>query len=254
MQSLPPVEGDCAFFFDFDGTLAEIASRPDAVRVDLGVPAALEALSRRNRGAVAVISGRPIAEIDRHLSPAILPAAGVHGVEHRDASGRMSRMPLPDLRAAAAIVRAWCAEHPGARLEDKPGALALHYRGADALEAACLTTMGEARAVVPAVPMVLLHGKKVIELKPAAADKGLAVRVFMAEFPFAGRRPWFFGDDVTDESAFREVQSMGGVAVKIGPGDTVAANRLPDPQDMRDWLLAQGPLAPAVLGASEVVG
>lgn len=255
MSSLPPVEGDCAFFFDFDGTLAEIATRPEAVRVVADVPVALQALSQRNDGAVAVISGRPIAEIDQHLSPAILPAAGVHGVEHRDGSGRLTHLPIPGLRAAAAALRAWCVDHPGARLENKTGALALHYRGADALEAACLAAMADARDAVPTVPMVLLHGKKVVELKPAAADKGRAVRVFMAESPFAGRRPWFFGDDVTDESAFETVQAMGGVGVKIGLGDTVAVHRLPDPQDMRDWLLAQVPQASdGAPSVSEVAG
>lgn len=255
MLSLPPVVGDSAFFFDFDGTLAEIANRPEAVRVDAAVPLALRSLSQRNGGAVAVISGRPIAEIDFHLSPVVLPAAGVHGVEHRDGAGRFTRLPLPDLRAAAAVLRAWSAEHPGARLEDKPGALALHYRGVDALEAACLSAMADARDAVPMVPMVVLHGKKVVELKPAAADKGRAVRAFMAESPFTGRRPWFFGDDVTDESAFDTVQSMGGVAVKIGPGDTVASNRLPNPQDMRDWLLAQVPQhAGMTSGVSGVAG
>ena len=241
MLTLPPTEWHCAFFFDFDGTLAGIAAHPEAVRVDAAVPAALQALSRLSHGAVAVVSGRPIAEIDQHLSPATLPAAGVHGVEHRDASGRITRMPLPDLRAAAALLRTWCADHPGARLEDKPGALALHYRGADALEAACLAVMERARGTIPKVPIVVLRGKKVVELKPAAADKGGAVRAFMAESPFAGRRPWFFGDDVTDEDAFDTVQSLGGVAVKIGPGETVAAHRLPDPEGLRDWLLAQVP-------------
>lgn len=254
MSNLPLVEGDCAFFFDFDGTLAQIATRPEAVRVDVDVPIALQALLQRNGGAVAVVSGRPISEIDQHLSPVILPAAGVHGVERRDGSGQYNRLPLPDLRAATAILRAWCTAHPGARLEAKPGALALHYRGVDALEAACLAAMAEARESVLTVPMALLHGKKVVELKPAAADKGRAVRAFMAEPPFAGRRPWFFGDDVTDESAFDTVQSMGGVAVKIGAGDTVAANRLPDPQDMQDWLLAQVSQASALaLGVSEAV-
>ncbi|MDA1184142.1 MAG: trehalose-phosphatase [Acidobacteria bacterium] len=252
MPSLPQVEDDCAFFFDFDGTLAEIATRPEAVRVDAAVPVALQALSQRNRGAVAVISGRPIAEIDQHLSPVVVPAAGVHGVEHRDGSGRFTRLPLPDLRAAAAVLRAWCADHPGARLEDKPGALALHYRGVDELEAACLAVMTFARDAVETVPMVVLHGKKVVELKPAAADKGRAIKAFMAESPFAGRRPWFFGDDVTDEDAFDTVQSLGGVAVKVGPGETIAAHRLADPERLREWLLAQ--VAQTSGAASRVTG
>jgi trehalose 6-phosphate phosphatase len=92
-----------------------------------------------------------------------------------------------------------------------------------------------------------MHGKKVVELKPAAADKGRAVRAFMAEPPFAGRRPWYFGDDVTDEHAFDAVRALGGVTVKVGPGETLAAHRLPDPDAVRQWLRAQvaAGLAPA---------
>lgn len=241
MPNLPPIEEDDAFFFDFDGTLADIAAHPEAVWVDAGVPPALLALQRLSGGAVAVISGRPIAEIDQHLHPIALMAAGVHGVERRAPDGAVSRLPLPDLAAARAALQAFCDAHPGARLEAKPGALALHYRGADALEAACLAAMAQARDSVQGVSMVLLHGKKVVELKPAGADKGRAVAAFMAEPPFVGRRPWFFGDDVTDESAFDAVQALGGVAVKIGPGDTVAAHRLPDPGALRAWLYAQTP-------------
>jgi trehalose 6-phosphate phosphatase len=93
--------------------------------------------------------------------------------------------------------------------------------------------------LVERTPMALLHGKKVVELKPAAADKGTAVRAFMAEPAFAGRRPWYFGDDVTDEDALAAVLDFGGVAVKIGPGETVAPYRLRDPDAMRQWLRAQ---------------
>ena len=253
MSDVPPIEGDCAFFFDFDGTLAEIAAHPEAVRVDAAVPTALQALLRQTNGAVAVVSGRPITEIDQQLSPAVLPTAGVHGVEHRDGSGQVTRLPLPELGGATAVLQAWCAEHPGARLEEKPGALALHYRGADALEAACLVAMTRARGMIKDVPMVLQRGKKVVELRPAAADKGHAVKVFMAEPPFAGRRPWFFGDDVTDEDAFSTVRAMGGVAVKVGPGDTRATHRLDSPEDMREWLLAQaGKPSAAPRSGSEV--
>jgi trehalose 6-phosphate phosphatase len=236
MPSLPPIEGDCAFFFDFDGTLAEIAAHPEAVEVVHSVPAALQALRVRASGAVAVISGRPVAEIDQHLRPLELPAAGVHGAERRRADGSWERVALPDTAAALAWLEPAVAPHPALRLERKPGALALHYRGADALEADCLAMMEHARRLVP--DTVLMHGKKVIELKPAGADKGRAVDAFMAEPPFAGRRPWFFGDDVTDEAAFAAVQARGGVTVKIGEGETTAAWRLPDPAALRAWLVS----------------
>ena len=168
-----------------------------------------------------------------------LPAAGVHGVERRDTAGRLTRLALPDLTPAAAWVQAWCDAHPGARLEHKPGALALHYRGADALEAPCLAVMAQARDRAASAGLALMHGKKVVELKPVAADKGRAVRAFMAEPPFAGRRPWYFGDDVTDEHPFDPVGALGGVTVKVGPGETLAAHRLPDPDAVRQWLRAQ---------------
>ena len=239
MLNLPPIEGDCAFFFDFDGTLADIAAHAAAVQLAPDVPALLQALAERCHGALAIVSGRPMAEIDHYLGQVRLPAAGVHGSERRDAQGLVTRLPLPDLGAAEASLRRWLTAHAGARLEVKPGALALHYRGADALEDACLAAMSEARDLIKDMPMALLHGKKVVELKPAAADKGTAVRAFMAEPVFAGRRPWFFGDDVTDEDALATVLDFGGVAVKIGPGNSVAPYRLAGPEALRQWLRVQ---------------
>lgn len=235
MSILPPVNGRAAFFFDFDGTLADLADHPESVQVDGAVPASLARLSRRCGGALAVVSGRPIADIDRHLGLSQLAVAGVHGAERRRADLTVERAPLPDLAGARDELAAWCARHPGLRLEVKPGALALHYRGADAMEDLCRAAAQRAHAGVPGT--ALLHGKKVIEIKPAAADKGRAVLAYMAEPPFTGRLPWCFGDDVTDEAAFGAVQSLGGVAVKVGEGDTTAAWRLPDPAALREWLL-----------------
>lgn len=228
-----------AFFFDFDGTLTEIAPRPDAVVVDPALPAALERLHALHGGAVALISGRPLAEIDHFLGADAhaLPAAGVHGLQRRGAGGHVDDAQVPDLGAARDALSAWCADRPALCLEVKPGTLALHYRGADALERDCLEAMRQAHRLVPG--MVLLHGKKVIELKPDGIDKGRAVRAFMAEAPFAGRRPWYFGDDVTDEDAFLAVNALGGVSVKVGPGDSHAPWQLPDPAALRAWIAAQ---------------
>jgi trehalose 6-phosphate phosphatase len=131
-------------------------------------------------------------------------------------------------------LRALCERHPGLLLETKRGAVALHYRQVPALEDLCLTTMAEAATQVDG--MGLLRGKMVVELKPRGAGKGLALRAFLDERPFLQRRPWFFGDDVTDEAGFEVVQAAGGVAVKVGPGDTLAAHRLDDPQALHDWL------------------
>ena len=234
MQTLPRAEGACAFFFDFDGTLSDLAERPEAVRVDPGVPLALARLRVRCEGALAVISGRPVAEIDQHLWPETLPAAGVHGAERRCADGRWQRLALPEVELALPELAAWCAARPGLRLERKPGALALHFRAAESLQPECLAAMQRAQRRVPGT--VLLEGKMVVEMKPAAVDKGRALRAFMAEPPFAGRRPWFFGDDVTDEAAFDAVHALGGVAVKVGAGATRAPWRLADPAALRAWL------------------
>lgn len=224
-----------ALFFDFDGTLVDIAPRPDAVAVEPGVPELLARLASLLGGAVAVVSGRPLSDIDQHLQLARLPAAGVHGAERRGADGLVRRIAVGALDEPAALIEALVRRHPGLRAEYKPGAIALHYRQAPELEDECIATMTEAMRRIDG--MALMRGKKVVELKPRRASKGFAVRSFLDERPFRHRRPWFFGDDVTDEAAFELVQSLGGVAVKIGEGETLAAHRLSDPAAMREWLV-----------------
>ena len=225
----------CALFFDFDGTLVDLAAQPDAVRVEPAVKHSLAALSLAVGGAVAIVSGRPLSEIDHHLQPLTLCAAGVHGAERRGADGTVTRLASPaGLDEAAAVVEALRLRHPALLLERKPGAIALHYRQAPERESLCLATMSAALARVDG--MALLHGKMVIEMKPRMAGKGLAVHAFMHEAPFQSRRPWFFGDDITDEAAFDAVTTLGGVAVKVGEGETRALHRLADPAAMRQWL------------------
>lgn len=234
MTRLPAVPADGAFFFDFDGTLADIAPRPDEVCIDPRVPAALQALRERSSGALAVISGRPVAEIDHYLQPLQLPAAGQHGAERRDIEGRWHRIEVPRYDAIRPALDALVRSNPGLILETKSSALALHFRAAPHLAEACREAMRRAQDAVPAT--TLLEGKQVIELKPAAVDKGNAMTQFMQEPPFTGRQAWFFGDDVTDEAAFAVVQRIGGVAVKVGSGETIAQWRLADPDALRDWL------------------
>ena len=223
-----------ALFFDFDGTLIDLAPRPDAVSVEPRMPELLARLTNLLGGAVAVVSGRPLAEIDLHLALARLPAAGVHGAERRGGDGLVRRIAVGSLDEPAALIDSLVQRHPALQAEQKPGAIALHYRQAPELEDECIATMTEAMRRIDG--MTLMRGKKVVELKPRRASKGMAVRSFLDERPFRHRRPWFFGDDVTDEGAFELVQSLGGVAVKIGEGETLAAHRLPDPASMRDWL------------------
>jgi trehalose 6-phosphate phosphatase len=138
------------------------------------------------------------------------------------------------LEAVVAVASRLCEEHPALLLEVKSAAVALHYRQAPELEALCLEVMSDAAAGHDA--LTVLRGKRVVEVKPKRASKAEAVRTFMAEAPFEGRVPCFVGDDVTDEVAFEAVQTEGGMAVKIGAGDTIAFHRLTDPAAVHDWL------------------
>ena len=234
MQSPPLPPCGSALFLDFDGTLTDIAAQPDAVQVAPGVVQRLTLLARALGGAVAVVSGRPVSEIDHWLRPLRLPVAGVHGAERRGPDGFLRRIAMPDLAPALAVAEALVRRHPALRLEVKPGALALHYRQAEALEDVCIATMTE--AMQRADGLALMCGKKVVELKPRRASKGLAIRSFLDERPFRSRRPWVFGDDVTDEVAFETVLGLGGVAVKIGEGETLAPYRIADPAALHAWL------------------
>jgi trehalose 6-phosphate phosphatase len=234
------LDTQCALFLDFDGTLVELAPEPDAIVIPSELVPLLAALRDRLDGAVAVVSGRAISALDTFLHPLNLPTAGVHGSERRAANGQLSLLPTPTLdtveRAAAKLLKA----QPALAIEPKRGALALHYRQAPHLEALCRSTMEEAVAASPGVS--LLHGKMVFEAKPSQANKGIAIASFLEEAPFAGRRPVFIGDDSTDEPGFSVAQNLGGVGIKVGPGPTLAAQRVTGPAALRAafqaWLAA----------------
>ncbi|MBE3024504.1 trehalose-phosphatase [Janthinobacterium sp. GW458P] len=225
-----------AVFLDFDGTLVDLAPTPDGVRVAPGVIEALALLAERHGGALALISGRPVAQIDAMLAPLVLPVAGVHGVERRGADGQFHVAATPDVAPVLARARVLAAIYPGLLVEQKRGAVALHYRLAPELEPLCLQEMTAAVQACPGV--LLLHGKMVLEAKPAATDKGGAIAAFMQESPFAGRRPVFAGDDTTDEAGFAFVQQAGGQGVKVGSGPSAASLRLASPGTLRAALLA----------------
>ena len=236
---------NCALFVDFDGTLAEIAPRPEAVALPAGMLELLAALHTRLGGALAVVSGRPIAQLDAFLHPLRLPVAGLHGGERRGASGVVTRLPEADLGRVIARLEALAALHTGLLVETKPGAVALHYRLAPDCAALASQAMQEALQHSPG--MALMRGKMVIEMKPTEASKGRAIKAFMAEPPFAGRRPLFAGDDTTDESGFAVVQAAGGLGIKVGPGPTQARHRLDTPTQLHAWLqtCAEQPLEPS---------
>lgn len=224
----------CALFLDFDGTLVDLAQQPEDVVVPPSLVATLRDLHAYLGGAVAVISGRPMEQLDAFLAPLRLPMAGVHGSERRAADGTLSlhaTYPLDEVQRAA---QALADQHPALRLESKRGSLALHYRQAPQLEALCLDTL---RAAVEASPgLTLMRGKMVVEAKPGGASKGMAIDAFMHEAPFAGRQPVFIGDDFTDEVGFTVVQGRGGMGVKVGGGASAAWHRVESPAALRQEL------------------
>ncbi|KAK46938.1 trehalose phosphatase [Caballeronia jiangsuensis] len=228
---------ETAFFFDFDGTLVELASTPDGIFVPRSVPDILAALRRATNGAVAVVSGRGIDNIDSFLQMPDLPVAGMHGAERRDSNGDVQRIGFNDerlLRMEHALEKVVSA-NPGMLLEIKGAALALHYRNAPDREPAARVAT-EKLVAEYADAYVLQPGKMVYEIKPKDVDKGRAVRAYMSEPPFTGRKPVFIGDDLTDEKGFAVVNEFDGLSVKIGPGDTVARSRIESVELLLDWL------------------
>jgi trehalose 6-phosphate phosphatase len=226
-------------FLDFDGTLVEFADHPQDVLPDPQLVRLLHALQRALDGAVALITGRRIEELDVLLHPLRLPVAGLHGLERRDAQGRRPLprpVPAPELRALRARLLELVSAHPGLLLEDKLASLAVHYRRAPQLQ----ETLSHALAalVAPLLPYYeVVPGDMVLEIKPADRDKATAVEAFMREEPFAGRLPVFVGDDLTDSDGFGAVRRFDGMSVAVG--DRVSAQwQLPDPAAVRDWLQA----------------
>jgi len=243
-QDAPPAvpccePGRCAYFLDLDGTLVEIAQHPRAVRIDRSLRTLIAALHKASAGALALISGRPIADIDRLFEPTRLPAAGQHGAERRDAAGRLhehgvDRRPLDLLSAAA---QGWREDHPGLMIEDKGLSLALHFRQAPEMMEQIAARVHE-RLQDAHDGFHMLPGKMVLEIKPSGRDKGRAIREFLAEAPFSERIPVFIGDDVTDEYGFAAVNALGGMSIKVGAGSSVARWRLADVTAVRRWLQA----------------
>jgi len=226
----------CALFLDFDGSLVDLAPQPEAVIVPSGLVGTLGAINTYLGGALALISGRPIDQIDAFLHPLKLPAAGVHGAERRSADGTMTLLSTHPLQRVEETATALAAQYPALRVENKRGSVALHYRQAPELERLCLEAMQSAVEESPG--LTLLRGKMVAEAKPGGASKGHAIEAFLREAPFAGRTPVFVGDDFTDEVGFQAVQRLHGLGVKVGDGATVAWQRLASPAALRYQLQA----------------
>ena len=240
-SATPPLDPLSALFLDVDGTLLEIAPRPELVRVPDGLPSLINRLSVQREGALALISGRPLAQLDRLFQPWQGAAAGLHGLERRRADGIIDCVVDADSAAALDRLRpklaALAADGTGLTLEDKGGTLALHYRAAPQRGPEA-HTIAEALHCEIASVLRLITGKMVIEFQPRSADKGRAIAAFLAEPPFLGRRPVFVGDDTTDEDGFAEIRRRGGIAVRVGPfdGATAANYRLPTVGAVLTWL------------------
>lgn len=238
----PPLTPDVALFLDFDGTLVEIAPTPNAVRVAAGLDALLAQVAWHLNGALAVISGRPIEVIDNHLNGAVRAVAGIHGAERRTALGHIVQVSPPPLLLDGARERlsAFVRAHKGVRAEDKGISIAVHFRDAPDLGAACRAAV-DACAEQSKGQLERLDGTLVVELKPAAVKKASAMSAYMNEPPFAGRRPVFVGDDLTDETAFTALANTNGYGVIVGARTPTAATaRLPSVAALHAWLSTLG--------------
>ena len=241
----PPIlDEQSALFLDVDGTLLEIAAQPELVCVPRGLPALITSRAKERDGAVALISGRPLAQLDQLFHPWHGAAAGLHGIERRRADGSPDQILDPAGEAALDRIRPKLAAKAGDAsrlvLEDKGGTIALHYRAVPEREVE-IRAYAETLLTETEPALRLIAGKMVVEFQPSSVNKGLAVAAFLAEPPFFGRRPVFVGDDTTDEDGFAEVRRRDGMAVRVGSPRATAANyRLPTVGAVLDWLARTG--------------
>lgn len=238
---------DIALFLDVDGTLLEIEREPGAVHVPERLCRILEDLRSATGGALALVSGRSLDQLDRLFSPLRFSAAGLHGLEHRNLGFATVRA-APDpavLDRARRRLAAFAEANEGVLLEDKGLTLALHYRNAPEAAHAAIA-VAEQTVAESGGALELLHGKMVCELKPPGIDKGRAIAAFLEEPPFAGRLPVFAGDDVTDEAGFEVINQRGGISIRIGDGRATAARFAHrDVAAMQNWLLELLEVEPA---------
>jgi trehalose 6-phosphate phosphatase len=228
MAAIPIAPDVAALFLDFDGTLVEIAVRPDAVTVPAGLPGLLTRLAGRFGGAVAIVSGRPLAQLEA-LLPVPLPMAGDHGASIRPAPGapvRQADLPAPPA-AWLSRAEALAAGFPGALLERKAHGFVLHYRLAP--EAAAIARAALEAMVGTERDFVVMPARMAWEVKPRAVSKATAVAGLMAEPAFAGRKPVFIGDDVTDEAGMEAARAAGGFGLRL-------QDAFGTPAALRAWL------------------
>ena len=222
-----------ALLLDVDGTLVDIAPRPDEVHVPGDLCRALERLLERSGGALALVSGRPIRDLDGLFSPLKLPVVGGHGAEMRVRAGEVISPvpPLPQpLRAALARAQDF---DPGIVVEDKGYSLGLHYRNAPQSEERLRAHIAAVRAEFAGEATEVLPGKALFEVKRPGVSKGNGVCELMKHPPFAGRRPVFIGDDVTDEAVFAVLPELGGIGFSVSRHFEGAAGIFESPEAVR---------------------
>ena len=236
--SLVPHLSETAVLLDIDGTLLDLAPTPREVWVPPGLAKTLNRLIERTNGALALVSGRSLNDIDLIFAPAQFPAVGGHGAEMRitgDGEAVPGHAPPMDKelkRRLAAIAKL----SPGILLEDKGYSLALHYRLAPHAEKAIYEAVSLIRADLPNAPMEVMPGKCVCEIKHSGFTKATGVRELMTYAPFKGRRPFFIGDDVTDESVFAIMPDLDGLAFSVGRRAKGVAGHFDAPSDVREFL------------------
>jgi trehalose 6-phosphate phosphatase len=235
---LAPHLNETAILLDIDGTLLDLMPTPREVWVPPGLSKTLNRLLARTSGALALVSGRSLNDIDLIFAPAEFPAVGGHGAEMRvsaDSEQAVTYAPPLDKelkRRLAAIARL----SPGILLEDKGYSLALHSRLAPHAERAIYEAVSLIRADFPNAPIEVLPGKCVCEIKHSGFDKASGVRQLMTHEPFKGRRPLFIGDDVTDESVFAIMPDLNGLAFSVGRRAKGVAGHFDEPSDVREFL------------------
>ena len=227
--ALPPPDR-AAFLLDLDGTLLDIAPTPDAVVVAPGLLDQLRALRVLCGGALAVVTGRPLRDVDALMDDAPFAVAAEHGTAVRHGPGEPAAIVHLRHPPSDWLERARRLEHdsPGVVLEHKRHGFVLHYRGAPAARATLKTALLDMLAS-EAQTYVLLAAKMAWEVRPAGVDKGSAVRAIMSQPPFAGRQPVFVGDDVTDEDGIAAAEALGGVGLRV-------ADTFGEPADVRAWI------------------
>jgi trehalose 6-phosphate phosphatase len=236
--ALPRRLDQCALLLDIDGTLLDLAPTPREVWVPPGLAETLRGLLARTGGALALVSGRSLNDIDLIFAPEQFPAVGGHGAEMRisvDSESVATHAPPMDKelkRRLAAIAKL----SPGILLEDKGYSLALHYRLAPHAEKAIYEAVSLIRADLPNAPIEVLPGKCVCEIKHSGFNKASGVLELMTHEPFKGRHPIFIGDDVTDESVFAIMPDLGGLAFSVGRRAQGVDGHFDEPRDVRAWL------------------